>query len=173
MTEILTASVVKPLPVNYYQSSLALGIEIAPNLEFSRSSSNFHNLSEKEKTKKYQKTEKQLYKYAERNLDFSPLANTKFETAFAAFNRKNDKEFRLMFTPLAQNNLMQLIEDNTYGFGDNFIMFKISKALFISSSNLDHFEINDNLLKYYTYDYNEIKNTFIKDNANYFDQIYW
>lgn len=44
------------------------------------------------------------------------LANDEFEVLFRALNRNNEVQFRLLFTPLAQQNMIDLLLDKTEGF---------------------------------------------------------
>ncbi|AJM71774.1 MAG1210 family protein [Mycoplasma yeatsii] len=171
-TQTLVASVVKPLPVRHDSSYLTFGIELAPNLNFTRTGAGLNQCSQKQKEKYAKKIEKSLYKYAEKNLNFSPLTNTKFEAYFGAFDRNDDREFRLLFTPLAQENLVRLIEDNKASFGDNFDMIKQNKSLSITSNELIEFEMNDIYPSIESYSYDEIKEHFIQTNKWYFLNMY-
>ncbi|EOA07497.1 Hypothetical protein, predicted transmembrane protein [Mycoplasma yeatsii 13926] len=171
-TQTLVASVVKPIPVRYDSSYLTFGIELAPNLNFTRTGAGLNQCSQKQKEKYAKKIEKSLYKYAEKNLNFSPLTNTKFEAYFGAFDRNDDREFRLLFTPLAQENLVRLIEDNKASFGDNFDMIKQNKSLSITSNELIEFEINDTYPMIESYSYDEIKEYFFETNKWYFINMY-
>ncbi|KNG79729.1 MAG1210 family protein [Mycoplasma sp. HU2014] len=171
-TQTLVASVVKPIPVKYDFSYLTFGVDLAPNLNFTRTSAGLNQISQREKEKYVKKIEKSLYKYAENNLNFSPLTNTKFEAYFGAFDRNDDREFRLLFTPLAQENLVRLIEDNKASFGDNFDMIKQNKCLSITSNELIEFEINDIYPMIESYSYDEIKKYFFETNKWYFLNMY-
>lgn len=50
--------------------------------------------------------------------NFTPLANTKFEVMFKAYDRNNEVQYRLLFTPLAQQNMLEILTGKA-GFGDD------------------------------------------------------
>ena len=116
-TQTLTAQVTKPFPYYYESPYLVYGNEAAPDLSFDRNDSNAENMSEKQIEKEVKREIKKLEKKSERSTmkgqDYTTMANSEFEVLFGAHNRDNEVQFRLLFTPLAQKQLLALIKDKT------------------------------------------------------------
>ncbi|WP_434338168.1 MAG1210 family protein [Mycoplasma capricolum] len=172
-TQVLTASVVKPFVEFSHYSRIYFATDLALNLQLYRKPQQIDKLTEKEKDKLVKKTEKELHKYSQKNLNFTPLSNTKFEAFWSCFNRNNEREFRLLFTPLAQQNLVELVQDNKKSFGDNYHMLKINKWIVFATNNLDYLNFYDYEKDYDHYNIEHIKNNFYSINNNYFKTIYW
>ena len=45
---------------------------------------------------------------------FQEMANSEFDVLFGANDRDHEVQFRLMYTPLAQRNTVDLIKDKKY-----------------------------------------------------------
>ncbi|MCH5179609.1 MAG: hypothetical protein J1F32_00105 [Erysipelotrichales bacterium] len=179
-SQTLTATIYRPAPVYYLDTWLIYGNEAAPNLSFSRKPSKANSMSEKEIEKYVKGQEKTLDKMVEKDIDdqdgngsqFTRLANTKFEALFRALNRNNEVEFRLLFTPLAQKNMLDLIV-NKKPYGDDFTFIKKKKINYIRSEHIQHFDITGDPQKFVHYDYEYAKNNFVKINDEYFKNIFF
>lgn len=136
-SETLQASVTKPAPFYNYATFVVYGNEAAPDLTFHRMPSGLkmdHDQKDieklvKDRTKQMEKKAEQIIK---KGGSFQPLANTEFESLFGAFDRDNEVQYRLLFTPLAQQNMVELITDKE-NFGDDFSFFKMHKINIVSS----------------------------------------
>ena len=51
--------------------------------------------------------------------NFTEMGNAKFDALFGAVDRNNEVEFRVLFTPLAQKNMLDLLTDKNH-YGDDF-----------------------------------------------------
>lgn len=179
-SQTLTATIYRPAPVYYLDTWLIYGNDAAPKLSFSRKPSNANAMSQKEIDKFVKSQEKVLDKMVEKDIDdqdgngsaFTRLSNTKFEALFHALDRNNEVEFRLLFTPLAQKNMLDLIE-NKKPFGDDFTFIKKEKINYIRSEHAQHFDISGDPKKFVHYDYEFAKDNFIKINDDYFRSIFF
>ena len=128
VTQTLTATIQKPKPVYSEETYLVYGNEAGGHLKFSRNPSVLNTLkSDKEIEKYVNKHEKDLTKLADeaakKGGTFTPLGNTEFDLFFGANNRDNEVEFRLLFTPLGQKSMLQILKSKT-GYGDDFRFIK-------------------------------------------------
>ncbi len=172
--EVLTATIEKPKPYFYTETILEYGNEAAPNLKFSRDP---HLIVAKNPANFFEAGEKELYKYADQSLKkgkkFTPMANTKFETMFHAYDRNNETEFRLLFTPLAQENLLDLATDSPIS--DNYSFRKdgcrnIIREKFVRNS----FLCNDATGAFVNeYSFKHLKDDFIQCVDTYFQDVFF
>ncbi len=173
-TQTLVANVVRPAPNYYLDTALIYGNEAAPKLSFSRVPSNANSMNEKEIEKETEKFSKRLTKKLEKevNKSFTPLGNDKFEYLFHALNRDNEVEFRLLFTPLAQKNMINAITSKT-PYGDDFRFQKKHMINIIHSHHAQGLDFDGNPYHFYGFDYDKIKSGFIEYNKRYFQGIYY
>ena len=171
MTEVLTASVTKPKPFYGHEIYLAYGNEAAPHLTFSRTPM-VHKYDEKSLKKLFKEREKVVDEYAKKHPSFTPLGNDEFEDFFDGTNRDNEVEYRLLFTPLAQKSILDLIT-NPDPVGDYFSFYKnkmINRIYAPSSTNV---ELEGDPRVFQGFDIDEMKNRFVKTNNEFFRYIYF
>ena len=175
-TQTLSASVSKPAP-NYGDATyLIYGNEAAPKLEFSRQPSGIKdNASENDINKFVRSKEKKLEKLTQKAVSkggtFQTMANTEFETLFGAINRNNEVEYRLLFTPLAQQNIVEIITKSPYG--DDFTFYKRKKINIISSLHgRTLFNFNEEGFRS-IYSYDELKTKYINNMCDLFKSLYF
>jgi len=164
-SETLTAYVSKPCPYYSTKTSLIYGNEAAPNLTFSRTPQEASSYDEKKLEKHLKKFDKKLDKMVQKDIDpsdgsvFTRLNNTKFEALFNALDRNNEREFRLLFTPLAQQNEIKVLQDKEIGYGDDFSFYKWNKVNLIISSHSQSFNYtcDPNLFKDFDLDHSKDK----------------
>ncbi|BBG40743.1 hypothetical protein MCAL106L_0182 [Mycoplasmopsis californica] len=173
-TQTLTASIDKPYPYfddNYF---MIFGSHACPDLSFTREPNSLHLMSEKELGKFVKKREKEIAKLKEKKPGFTPLANTKFEALFNALDRNNEHQYRMLFTPLAQQNISTLLLDSKEGYGDNFIYHKNARINLFKHEHLNNLSLNDELHQYVAdYSYDVIKEKFINEQTEYFKKVYF
>lgn len=175
VTETLHATYSAPCPSYGITSYMIYGNCAAPDLRFTRRPSNTpYKPTEKELDKEVKKREKELEKIAEKSIknggNFMPLANTKFETLFKAYDRNNEVQYRLLFTPLAQQNMVEVLTGKA-GFGDDFAFFKLNKTNILCSKH-------GGMTYWYTgfennYDVRELKKEFIETIGDIFDSLFF
>lgn len=175
-TQTLTASVIKPAPYYGFETRLIYANEGAPRLTFTRGPQHSELLSEKEREKKVKKGGKELKERTEEAISegkrFTELANTEFEVLFGALDRDNEVEYRLMFTPLAQQNMLGLITSDK-GYGDDFSFVKSGMINIIRSEHAQNWLTDTDPARYKSYDLAASKASFISFNAGYFKSMYF
>ncbi len=175
-TQTLTATVTHPKPYYSRETRLIYGNEAAPDLHFSRRPSHAEKLSEKEKEREVEKGAKQIRKQQERSVkdggSFTEMGNEEFDVLFGALDRDNDVQFRLLFTPLAQKNMLALMEDPS-GYGDDFYMRKSGCLNYIMSEHSANWDMIESREKYRSYSYEIAKQKFFAFQTQYFRSLYF
>src|SRR5690554_6142233 len=176
-TQVLTATVEKPYPFYTDQSYLVYGNEAAPDLMFSRVDSDAEHMSEKQIDKHVDKTIKKLEKKSRKSVNqgtnYTVFGNSEFEVLFGATNRNHEVQFRLLFTPLAQTELLKLMKEKTLGFGDDFDFIKHKKINIIVPEHLATIKLDMSPSYYTSYDFEDIKKKFVDYQNAYFRHIYF
>ncbi len=176
-TQVLTASINRPFPLYTEQSYLVYGNDAAPTLMFSRQDSNAEHLTEKQIDKLVNKEIKKLEKKSEKSIsqgsNYTVLGNSEFEVLWGATNRNNEVQFRMLFTPLAQKQLLQLMKEKTIGFGDDFDFIKHKKINIIIPEHLAQIKLNIAPSYFHDYDVDVIKTRFIDYQNAYFRHLYF
>ena len=175
-SQTLHATVTKPKPFYNTQVVLSYCAQAGPDLSFSRDASHLEQKSEKEIEKLVKKGEKRLKKKTdkaiEENGDFISMSNSDFEVLFDALDRTNEVQFRTLFTPLAQTNMVALILSRL-GYGDDFNFIKSKRTNRIISNHSQGRVINLLPIHYISYSYDIIKENFISKNRDFFKAVYF
>lgn len=100
------------------------------------------------------------------------MANTEFEALFNALDRDNDVEYRLLFTPLAQKNMINLLRSKK-PYGDDFYFIKNKQLNYIKSNHMQTANIDGDPERFKGYDYDASRNYFINYIDNYFAAFYF
>lgn len=163
-TQTLIATLDKPAPFYEDTTRLIYGNDAAPKLKFSRYPSGVSGKSEKEiesfvksKVKELEKQEKKAIKKGE---NFTKMGNDEFDALFGAKDRNNEVEFRLLFTPLAQTNMINLIKKPD-PFGDDFVMVKDKKITSVASRHSQSFDYSASPARFRGYDVAAMKQAFV------------
>lgn len=176
-SQVLTASLEKPCPYYFENKYLVYGNEAAPDLVFRRYETDAENLTEKQINRKVERTIRKLNKKAEKSVrtggNYTVLGNSEFEVLFGATDRNNEVQFRLLFTPLAQKQLLELMKEKEYGYGDEFNFLKERKINFIYPKHLQGFNIDVKPSYFHSFDFEEIHRKFTEYNNEFFRQIYF
>ena len=179
-SQVLTASVLKPAPVYRPVTYLVYGNDAAPNLVFSRSPSPLSNEDDdKLQYRKVMKEAKKLDKKAEKELmdddpttNYQRFGNDEFEVIFGGTDRNNEMEYRLLFTPLAQRNLLDLLK-NAEPYGDDFYFDKDKKLNYVQSRHSQGFNYKANPDIFVDFSYERARNSFIEFNIKYFEAFFF
>ncbi len=175
-TQVLTATVTHPAPEYHNETVLLYGNAAAPDLIFSRGPQNMSGKSDKAIKKFVNSAQKDLTKMSEdatkKGQHFQPLANTEFEALFHAWNRNNEQQFRLLFTPLAQQNEVQATTC-TDGFGDDFYFYKQKMMNAISSAHSQSFDYSGDPAQFVDISYDECKKKFVNHVNDFFKNFYF
>lgn len=171
-SETLTASVTAPYPGYNEKTRLIYGNTAAPDLKFYRKQS---GLATSENSLSYIWKKRKL-KNKSRNLsdsDYAMMTNEEFEVAFDTSNRNNNQQFALLFTPLAQTNILKLLQDKQEGYGDDFDFGKDGMINTIIPEHLQALDLDLDPRQYRNFDYDKAENDFYTVNARYFRAIYF
>ena len=176
-TQTLTASYRAPAPHYGYNTRLYYGNEAAPDLCFSRQPTHAHLLSEDQVERKVKKGKKQLEKKARKAVtsgssNFTEMGNAEFDVLFGALDRDNEVQFRLMFPPLAQKNMLELIRSDE-AYGDDFAFIKRKGLNCIRSEHAQSWTIETDPSRYMSFDLAVSRAAFLQFNCEYFRSIYF
>ncbi len=175
-TQTLHATVTKPKPFYNTQVVLNYCAQGGPDLSFSRDASHLEQKGEKAIERYVRRGEKKLKRKTDRaikrNDDFVSMSNSDFEVLFDALDRTNEVQFRTLFTPLAQTNMVALILSKL-GYGDDFHFIKTKRTNRIISNHSQGRAINLLPKNYVSYSYDIIKENFIGKNADFFKAVYF
>ena len=175
-SETLHATVTKPKPFYSTQVVLNYCSQGGPELCFSRDASHLDQKKERQIQRLVKRGEKKLQRKTEKALrkndDFMSMSNSEFEVLFDALNRTNEVQFRTLFTPLAQTNMVELILSKT-GYGDDFHFIKQNRTNRIISTHSQGRPINLLPGNYTSYSYDEIRENFISKNTEFFKAVYF
>ena len=175
-SQTLHATVTKPKP--YYSTQVVLNYcsQGGPELEFSRDASHLEQKSEKQIERYVARGERRLKRKTDKALrendDFVSMSNSDFEVLFDALDRTDEVQFRTLFTPLAQTNMVSLILSRT-GYGDDFNFFKRRRTNRIISNHSQGRAIKLVPGDYASYSFDEIKNNFTGKNEEFFKAVYF
>ena len=175
VNETLRAVIRQPGPYYANRVSLVYGNHAAPNLIFHRKppEKGFFNLGGAKSllSKGIASIRKKGQDSLEGGGSFQALANEEFDAQFNALDRNNEVEFRVLFTPLAQNNYKDIFENSPYG--DDFVFNKECKINEIKTDNSQKWDFNTAPSQYYDFSFQKIKEKFINFNCAYFDHMYF
>lgn len=175
-SQTLHATVTKPKPFYTTQVVLSYGAQGGPDLSFSRDASHLERKSEKEIERYVKKGEKKLKKKTDKalqqNSDFMSMSNSEFEVLFDALDRTDEVQYRTLFTPLAQTNMVDLILSKS-GYGDDFHFIKNKRMNRIITNHSQGRAINLLPGSYVSYSYDIIAENFKTKNAEFFKAVYF
>lgn len=175
-TQTLQASVTKPKPYYTNQVILKYGSQGGPDLSFSRDGTHLERKSERQIERYVKRGEKKLDRLTDKaisqNKDFMSMSNTDFEVLFDALDRTNEVQYRTIFTPLAQTNMVDLIL-STDGYGDDFDFIKRKRMNKIVSDHSQGRELSLSASNYVSYSFDIIKENFIGKNTEFFKAVYF
>lgn len=175
-TQTLYAQLTKPKPEYYTEKKLFYGSQAAPDLSFSRDPKHSERLTEKQLQRKIRKGAKKLKRKAEKATqkggNFQEMANAEFDVLFGAENRDHEVQFRVMYTPLAQCNTVDLLTSKT-GYGDDFHFHKQRRMNVITSEHACAWNMDTSPHRYYSFDVDKARKNFIGINTEYFKSLFF
>ena len=170
--ETLHASVLKPFPDYFINETLYFYSSKANNLSFNRKPFYLKKIdSEREYDKYIEKNIKNIRKEKKKSSSFVELNNEEFEVLFHALDRDDEREFRLLFTPLGQKSMVSLIKDSPYG--DDFSFMKKKKTIEVHASHSLSADRTCLPSNYYSYSIDISKNLFVNYCKEYFKSFYF
>ncbi len=178
-SQTLHASIQRPKPYYSLKTALHFASEEVPNVSFSRTYAHAEDKSERQLEKTVKSGEKKLRKLAETTLkndnpndDFVSVTNTEFDVLFGAVNRTDEYEFREMFTPRAQESMLELLLDKN-GYGDDFYFSKYGKICTVQSEHAQYKHLAPFASDYHSHDFQAIERAFIQENNEFFRSLYF
>ena len=176
-TQTLRATVSKPCPYFHTEKFVLYGNEAAPRLVFSRGAS---DLSREEgdghgnsQTQREIDRLESMSRNREGGRGYTIMSNKEFEALFHATNRNDEIEFRLLFTSLAQKQMLDLLKDRTVGFGDDFAMCKESCITMVWPGHLQEHVIDTDPVRFKDFNLRRAEKRFRQFNEDYFRNIYF
>ncbi len=152
--ETLRASVTKPFPEYGNRTLIIYGNEAAPNLSFSRSPSKLSKLEDGLINNWRKKRAEKALEKKSRDLteSFTVMSNREFDSLFGASNRDHEVQFRLLFTPLAQQEMLNLLKDKDVGYGDDFEFVKQQMINIVEPDHMMSTDISGNPEMFHAYE---------------------
>ena len=176
VTQVLHAHVDKPKPVYSNETYLVYGNEAADRLSFSRGPSEINKMNDNDIERYVRKHEKDLQKLADKAMKtggtYTPLGNTEFELFFNASNRDNEEQFRLLFTPLGQKAMLQVLKSKV-GYGDDFKFIKRKGLNIITSYHSQGNKLFVDPNDFKGWDFEKVMENFYNINDEYFRALFF
>lgn len=178
-SQTLTASVVKPYPEFPESTDLVYGHEAAPTLSFSRRPSKLSGLDDGRITDwRKNRQIKKVGRQARREVmtggtQLTVMADREFEALFSATDRDDEIAFRLLFTPLAQREMVKLLNDRNTGFGDDFTFTKRGAVNIVEPGHLDDTRLDGDPRMFHSLELAEARRFFNAFHADYFKSLYF
>ena len=177
-TETLVATVTKPVPVHERDKFLLFGNPAAPDLHFSRDPS---PLSAKDPAARSTRhaVEKEVSRLESlaRKLDpskpFTMMANRDFEVLFHAIDRDHPVQFRLLYTPLAQQQTVTLLRDGSQGWGDDFSLRKDGMVSIVNAAHLASADVDTSPERYRSWELGVVREKFTTFCNEWFRHLYF
>ena len=175
-SQTLHATVTKPKP--FYRTQIVLNYcsQGGPELSFSRDATHLERKNERQIERYVKRGERKLKRKTDKaianNQDFMSMSNSDFEVLFDALDRTNEVQFRTLFTPLAQTNMVDLLLSKE-GFGDDFHFIKLRRTNKIISNHSQGRAVNLLANQYTSYSFDMIKENFIGKNISFFKAVYF
>lgn len=175
--QTLRASVVKPFPEYGNRPIIIYGNEAAPDLTFSRNPSKLSKLEDGfiNNWRKNRAVKKLEAKAREINdgKGFAVMANREFDALFGAVDRDHEVQFRLLFTPLAQQEIVKLLKDKEVGFGDTFHFHKFRMLNLVEPLHMAKTEISSDPALFHAYELAHARVNFNSYHNDFFKSFYF
>lgn len=176
-TQTLTASVDKPKPEYSEQTRLIYGNDAAPNLVFSHEPTHAEKWSKKKLEREVKSGAREIQKQQKKDITsgggtFTEMGNAEFDVMFNALDRNNEVQFRLLFTPLAQKNMLALMKDGAH-YGDDFVFNKRKCLNYVSSEHSASWDLDTGYSRYVSFDIDAARKNFMSFNTAYFRNFYF
>lgn len=175
--ETLRASIERPFPEYENQTFIVYGNEAAPDLVFSRKPSKLSKLEDGlfdkwRKNRAIKKLEAKSRDVGE-GKTFTVMANREFDALFDATDRNHEVQFRLLFTPLAQQEMLKLLKDSETGYGDTFAFEKTHMINVVESGHMRQTDISGDPAKFHAYELAQARTFFNGYHNDFFKSFYF
>ena len=175
--QTLHASVVKPFPEYANRPIIVYGNEAAPDLSFSRNPSKLSGLEDGfinnwRKNRAVKKLEAKARDITD-GKGFAVMANREFDALFGAVDRDHEVQFRLLFTPLAQQEMVKLMKDKEVGFGDTFHFHKFKMLNLVEPTHMAKTEISSDPALFHAYELAHARTFFNSYHNDFFKSFFF
>ena len=173
--ETLVATVTKPKPVYLRRKYLVYGNEIAPDLSFSRTPNPISEAGNGFLDRRKLQNAINALEKKSRDLknSFVIMDNREFDACFNAADRDHEVQFRMLFTPLAQKEMLNILRDREQGYGDDFSFRKDHMINILESKHLNRTVISAAPEIFRKYDLEEARRTFLEFSNEFFRSFYF
>ena len=107
------------------------------------------------------------------NGNLTVMSNREFEALFNATNRDNEIEFRLLFTPLAQQEMVNLMNDKEAGYGDDFSFVKQGQINYVEPVHLAQTRFDGDPRMFQSLELAQARKFFNDFHNDYFRSLYF
>jgi len=175
--ETLHASIERPFPEYENRTFIIYGNEAAPDLVFSRTPSKLSKLEDGlfdkwRKNRAIKKLEAKSRDVGE-GKTFTVMANREFDALFDATDRNHEVQFRLLFTPLAQQEMLKLLKDNEAGYGDTFVFEKTQMINVVEPAHMRPTDISGDPANFHAYELAQARMFFNGYHNDFFRSFYF
>lgn len=175
-SQTLIATVQKPKPFYTYLTRFVFGCEAAPDLSFSHQATHADDLTEGQLKRKVERGHRALRrkarKAAKSGSGFTEMSNKEFDVLFNAEDRDNEVQFRLMFTPMAQKNMLYLMK-TPEPYGDDFDFVKQKQLNYVVSKHAQTWRIDEDCSLYMLYDVDLCRKELVGYYEDFFRNLYF
>lgn len=175
-SQTLIATVQKPKPFYTYLTRFVFGCEAAPDLSFSHQATHADDLTEGQLKRKVERghraLRRQARKAAKNGSGFTEMSNREFDVLFNAEDRDNEVQFRLMFTPMAQKNMLYLMK-TPEPYGDDFDFVKQKQLNYVVSRHAQAWRIDEDCSLYMLYDVDLCRKELVEYYEDFFRNLYF
>jgi len=178
-TQTLHAHVYHPAPFFYKNTRLIYGNEAAPKLSFTRQPNPNCKLKGnklesyiKKRVKELKKKESKALTDNDETTNYSMMGNERFDALFGADNRDHEVQFRLLFTALAQTNMIDLLT-NDEPYGDDFVFYKQKMINSIASAHSQSFNYVASPGMFFSYDCSACRTNFVQYCDDFLKGLYF
>lgn len=175
--ETLHASIERAFPEYGNQTFIIYGNEAAPDLVFTRNPSNLSKLDDglfsKWRTNHAIKKLEAKSREVGEGKTFTVMANREFDALFGATDRNHEVQFRLLFTPLAQQEMLKLLKDSQTGFGDTFVFEKTHMINVVEPGHMRQTDISGDPAKFHDYELARARKFFNDYHNDFFKSFYF
>jgi len=101
------------------------------------------------------------------------MSNHEFDAIFDATDRNHEVQFRLLFTPLAQQEMLKLLKDSQVGYGDDFAFNKTHMINVVEPAHMRHTDIGGEPEKFHAYELAQARSFFNGYHNDFFRSFYF
>lgn len=175
-SQTLVASVTKPCPNFFEEKRFFFAHPAAPNLSFSRAPSElsgkegfFHGIRKRSRLRKLKAFESNLTDES----NYTMVANHDFELLFDTMNRNHEVEFRMLFTPVAQQRMVLLLNDTKVGYGDDLVYIKRGPITVLHPKHLERLSFSTEPTVLPDYDFTKVLKFYFSRYEEFFRSVYF